>query len=188
MSTLGNLGPYCASLFLYFEMQRLLRDVLQGRPEHLHDSVDLIHLDYNCQDSQDNEINFVLDILENFKDFFPPDGLSCDSPTAIGLDWCTPKVKVLVDLLVEFEAKSSTFQCIIFVEQRQVASMLSKALEVIPELNSKIKSAFLVGQGVNSEGVTKHSDRNSGDAVKMFKDGLINVRKSVELTLDLFSC
>jgi endoribonuclease Dicer len=188
MSTLGNLGPYCASLFLYSEIQRLFRDILQGRPEQSHDSVDLILLDYKYQDSQEKEINFVLDILEDFQDFFPPDALSCDSPAAIGLDWCTPKVKVLVDLLLEFEAKSSTFQCIIFVEQRQVASMLSKVLQVIPDLNSKIKSAFLVGQGVNSEGVTKHSDRNSGNAVKMFKDGLINVRKSVQLTLDFFSC
>jgi endoribonuclease Dicer len=66
--------------------------------------------------------------------------------------------------------------------------MLSKALEVIPELNSKIKSAFLVGQGVNSEGATKQSDRNSGNVVKMFKDGLVNVRKYVDRTLDLFSC
>ena len=129
-------------------------------------------------ESHDEEIKFVLDILKDFKSFFPSDSTSHDIPIPVNLDWCTPKVKVLVDLLVEFGTKCPAFQCVIFVEQRQVASTLSKLLQVIPELNPRIKTAFLVGQGTGAEGILKSTDQYSGDPVKMFKDGLINVRES----------
>lgn len=191
LNTFANLGPYCASLYLYFEMQRVLQDTLKGRQCQLHKSkedVDSILFDHKYPDSQENEINFVLDVLEDFKDIFPPDSLSTNIPIEFSLDWCSPKVKVLVDLLLEFEAKSNTFQCIIFVEQRQVASALSRVLQLIQELNNKIKSTFLVGQGVNSEGIPNYTDRDCGDAVKMFKDGLVNVRKSIVSVLVLFLC
>lgn len=129
----------------------------------------------------DDEMKFVLDVLKDFKPFFPSDASSHDIPISVSLDWCTPKVKVLVDLLNEFGTKYPAFQCVIFVEQRQVASTLSKLLQAIPELDSKIKTAFLVGQGAGADGVVRSTDQYSGDPVKSFKDGLINVRESCSL-------
>ena len=65
----------------------------------------------------------------------------------------------------------------IFVEQRQVASTLSKTLLAIPETSGKLRTAYLVGEGVNSEGVARESDRVRGDPVTLFREGQLNVRK-----------
>lgn len=177
LSSLGNVGPYSASLFLYFEIQHFLRNLSPKR--YLSDVTnDCLNQNLASEKPHDEEIRFVLDVLKDFKSFFPSDASSHDIPIPVKLEWCTPKVKVLVDLLNEFETKCPAFQCVIFVEQRQVASTLSKVLQVIPELNSKIKTAFLVGQGVSADGLLKSTDQYSGDPVKMFKDGLINVRES----------
>ena len=179
LSTFGNLGPYGASLFLYFEIQHLLHNTRENFLDDTDDEyMGMIHSNVTSQEPHDEEIKFILDILNDFKPFFPSNASSHDIPIPVNLDWCTPKVKVLVDLLVEFGTKCPTFQCVIFVEQRQVASTLSKLLQVIPELNPRIKTAFLVGQGTNSEGLLRSTDQYSGDPVKMFKDGLINVRES----------
>jgi endoribonuclease Dicer len=181
LSTFGNLGPYSASLFLYFEIQHLLDNLREEK--HFVDDMDddyvgVINSNVASQELHEEEIKFILDILKDFEPFFPSNAFSHDIPIPVNLDWCTPKVKVLVDLLVEFGTKFPAFQCVIFVEQRQVASTLSKLLQVIPELNPKIKTAFLVGQGTSSEGLLRSTDQYSGDPVKMFKAGLINVRES----------
>jgi endoribonuclease Dicer len=178
LSTFGNLGPYSASLFLFFEIEHLLHNLRQERYISDDDYMRVIEANVVSQESHDEEIEFVLEILKDFKAFFPSDASSHDIPIPVNLDWCTPKVKVLVDLLVEFGTKCPAFQCVIFVEQRQIASTLSKLLQAIPELNSWIKTAFLVGQGTNTEGLLRSTDQYSGDPVKMFKDGLINVRES----------
>lgn len=179
LSTFGNLGPYSASLFLYFEIQHLLHNFRQESDSLATDDyMGEIHQKVTSGESHDEEIKFVLDILKDFKPFFPSDSSSHDIPIPVNLNWCTPKVKVLVDLLVEFGTKCPAFQCVIFVEQRQTASTLSKLLQVIPELNPSIKTAFLVGQGTGAEGLLKSTDQYSGDSVKMFKEGLINVRES----------
>lgn len=179
LSTLGNLGPYSASLFLYFEIQHLFHNLQQEHhlSEDTNDPDYIGPITFSSQKCHVEEIKFVLDVLTDFKPFFPSDASSQDIPIPVNLEWCTPKVKVLVDLLVEFGTKYPFFQCVIFVEQRQIASTLSKLLQVIPELNSRIKTAFLVGQGTSAEGLFKSTDQFSGDPVKMFKDGLINVRE-----------
>ena len=127
-----------------------------------------------------DEVTFIRDTLEDFRSFFPADPAQA-IPISVPLDWCTPKVKVLVDLLLEYHVKDPAFQCVVFVEQRQVASTLSKILQAIPELTGRIATAFLVGQGVNGEGLSKQSERFNGDPVKMLKDGVINVCESTNL-------
>ena len=67
------------------------------------------------------------------------------------------------------------FQGIIFVEQRQVASTLGRLPESVSELQGTIRCTHLVGQGINSEGVSRHFDRYQGDAVKLFRDKEINI-------------
>ncbi|KAG9098281.1 Dicer-like protein 1 [Ceratobasidium sp. UAMH 11750] len=59
--------------------------------------------------------------------------------------WFTPKLSLLVQIL---EANSgSNFSAIIFVEQRQVASVLAWLLPKVPQLRPWVKAAALVGHG-----------------------------------------
>ena len=127
-----------------------------------------------------DELHFVIDILQDFQSFFPQNKTSSTSPVPVSkLDWCTPKLKVLVDILLEHH--SPTFQGIIFVEQRRDASTLSKVLNLLPELHGKIRSAFLVGQGVNADGVSTRTDFCEGDPIKLFRDHVLNIRKQIGL-------
>jgi endoribonuclease Dicer len=91
-------------------------------------------------------------------------------PSTIPLAWCSPNVESLVKVTLKY-----TFQRIIFVEQRQVASTLGRLLETVSELQGTVRCAHLVGQGVNSEGVSRYFDRYQGDAVKLFRDKEINI-------------
>jgi len=177
-TTFYNLGPYCASLFLYLEIQYLMDGVLLARQQGSADDFDVSLDNSGVKTSKPlpDETPLILDILHDFSSFFPPNMSSQAVPIPISLDWCTPKVKVLAAIILEYFSKSPTFQCIIFVEQRQIASTLSKILPAIPELDGKVKTAFLVGQGVNSEGVSKQTDQYHGDAVKQFRNGEINIR------------
>ena len=170
-NTLNNVGPYCASLFLFSEIRHLIENISRERDQ------DLFHSDEDTDPASKkfpDEVTFIRDILEDLRPFFPADPAKT-IPISVPLDWCTPKVKVLVDLLLECHVKDPAFQCVVFVEQRQVASTLSKILQAIPELTGRITSAFLVGQGVNSEGLSRQSEHFNGDPVKMLKDGVINV-------------
>lgn len=94
--TLGNLGPFAASLYLYHQARAALDRILERKM--LVDSKgidDTLHLD---------------DILGDYEHFF-----SLDSELDVLLDHCAPKIKVLVDLLAE--RINDTFRGIIFVEQ-----------------------------------------------------------------------
>ncbi|KAF8968313.1 type III restriction enzyme [Flammula alnicola] len=181
LATLYNLGPYCASLYLYLEIQHHIEGILIENKHKLMDDIsELDEMDGVMPSSTPpskklpEDFFLILDILLDFKSFFPPNMMTSVIPIAVNLDWCTPKVKVLVDILLEYH--TATFQGIIFVEQRQVASSLSKVLQVIPELSGKIRCAFLVGQGVNSDGVSKQTDRYyDEDPVKLFRKGVINI-------------
>jgi endoribonuclease Dicer len=124
------------------------------------------------------DLFLILDIIDDFKSFFPSNMKSPLIPISVTLDWCTPKVKILVDILLGHYTRSSAFQGIIFVEQRQIASTLAKVLQVIPELSGKIKCAFIVGEGVNSDGVSKQTDRFHGNPLELFRKRSINIRTS----------
>jgi endoribonuclease Dicer len=102
------------------------------------------------------------------------DTISLDVP----LEWCTPQVKKLVELLVEHHTQS--FQGIVFVEQRHVATALARLLPRIPVLQGKIKSAELVGHGASAAAkalVKGMGVQNQQDVVKSFRDGELNLRK-----------
>ncbi|KAF9533589.1 hypothetical protein CPB83DRAFT_757321 [Crepidotus variabilis] len=173
LATYNNTGPYAAAMFLYLELKRhLIR---------LNDADVGIECDGQgdltsapCASVRD-ERSLIRVILDEFRYYFPPDPFSHEIPVAVSLTWCTPKVKCLVDILLRFESQSPTFQCIVFVEQRQVASTLSKVLLVIPEANKRLRTGYLVGEGVNSDGVARESDRVRGDPIKLFRDGHLNV-------------
>ncbi|KAG8678246.1 Dicer-like protein 1, partial [Ceratobasidium sp. 395] len=59
--------------------------------------------------------------------------------------WFTPKLLLLIQII---EANSgASFNSIIFVEQRQIASVLAWLLPKVPQLQSWVKAAALVGHG-----------------------------------------
>jgi endoribonuclease Dicer len=175
-TTLYDLGPYCASLYLFLEIQHTLRCIQSE--SLIQDKMEIESVDLPCTLEINNEappddITILWDIISDFKGFFWDPENPDVVPVVVPITWCTPKVKALRDILLEFYTES--FQVIIFVEQRQVAACLSKVLPAIPELKDKIRSAHLVGQGVNVDGVSKATDTYFGDALEEFRTGKINV-------------
>ncbi|KAF8881944.1 hypothetical protein CPB84DRAFT_1791372 [Gymnopilus junonius] len=179
--TLSNIGPYCASMFLYLEIQHHIMGIIAETKGKLLEDDDETRMEgvlwssVSSPKALPQEFYLIMDILLEFHSCFPTDITSTTVPIPIPLDWCTPKVKVLVEILLAYLGRSPTFQCIIFVEQRQVASSLSKILPAIPELTDNIFCAFLVGEGVNSEGASTQTNKHYGDPVKLFRDRKINV-------------
>ncbi|KAF9484901.1 hypothetical protein BDN70DRAFT_871881 [Pholiota conissans] len=180
-ATLWNVGPYCASLFLYLEIQHYLETIIMKNKAQFMDGLldrtgmDIIPSSGLQPKPFPEDLFLILDILEGFKSFFPPDMKSPDIPISVDLDWCTPKVKVLVNILLNHYTLSPDFQGIIFVEQRQVASTLAKILQVIPELSGKIKCSFIVGEGVSSDGASKQKERSSRNPIELFRKRVINI-------------
>lgn len=117
----------------------------------------------------DTDLTIVNEILSDFSPFFTD-----DSP--IPLEWCTPKVRTLVRILQTHV--SSTFQGIIFVEQRQVAACLARILPRIPEIEGMVRCAELVGNTSNSDGLAHDmGGGNKQDSVRMFRQREINLRQ-----------
>lgn len=179
-STLSNLGPYCASLFLYTEIQHHIEKVLADNKSHLmaitSGSADMnVYMDvvqYRPVNNIPKDFFNILEILRDFEAFFPGDS-SSSTPPITPADWYTPKVQKLVDVLKEYY--TPTFQCIVFVEQRQDALCLTRLLQSIPNLMGQIQCGYLMGHGANSEGVSKVVDRLHGDPIKSFRERQINI-------------
>jgi endoribonuclease Dicer len=183
-ATLNNLGPYPASLFLFVELREYFSKTLQEYKQKIRIADDdMMDCDMECSLSFVKSLPpafwEIRDIFLDFESFF-----SDDIPIPINLEWCTPKVRVLVDVLLAH--RSPTFQGIVFVEQRQTAAILARILPAIPQLNGVIRSASLVGQGVGLDGVSKPTGNNQGDAVKQFRNGDINLRSYIHLVLTLW--
>ncbi|KAJ7168309.1 hypothetical protein C8R43DRAFT_983912 [Mycena crocata] len=146
-STLVNLGPYCASVYLYLEMNLWLAQFSE-----------------TDVDMNSSEMVQVQDIMGVY------DHLSTSLP--VPLEWCSPKIRVLVEILLAH--KSSTFQGIIFVEQRQVALCLATVLPRIPALRDAIRCAELVGYG-GTQAVTRNIGSSSQNTLQLFREGKINL-------------
>ncbi|TFK34860.1 hypothetical protein BDQ12DRAFT_688964 [Crucibulum laeve] len=177
-ATLSNLGPYCASLFLYTEMQHHVSRLVQEQKRTLchnsHDVEDGMIIDGSSSPKTKElspDLFAIEEVLMGYESFFP--SASFDMTLPVPLEWCTPKLRILTETL--FAYKSSNFQAIIFVEQRQFAACLANVLPRIPVLKDIVRCAHLVGQGVNSEGVSNSIGTFHRDAVKLFKEGTINV-------------
>ncbi|KAF4614984.1 hypothetical protein D9613_003301 [Agrocybe pediades] len=182
-ATLYNLGPYCASLFIYQEVQHHIGKIINEQ-KHLatqnHDEDAMEGMIPTSISSTRKELPedffLIIDILLDFEPFFPHEtSSSLSKPLSIPPNWCSPKLIVLIDVLEKYYEHTPAFQCIIFVEQRQVASALAAFLPNVPQLHGKIHCGYLVGTGVNSEGVSKYSGHQHGDPVKLFRDHKINI-------------
>lgn len=177
--TLNSLGPYGADLFLYMDFKQRIHNIInQSRPPD-----PFVHeIKQFDMDIDEHHLPLAADVIEietilsEYQPFFADQ--SDDVPIPIPLHWCTPKIQVLVDILRE--SAESSFQGIIFVEQRQVASCLAKMLPQIPELQGLIRCAELVGHGGQNSG--NMQARGMGlarqqDVVQSFRDKEINLRE-----------
>ncbi|KXN82617.1 Dicer-like protein 1 [Leucoagaricus sp. SymC.cos] len=174
-TTLYNLGPYCASLYLFLEVWHAVKRV---QPElSVTNGLEMedagVTSTKNSRKVFPKEVAIIRDILAGYEGFFWVASSPNIVPTGVPTGWCSPKVIALRDILLEFY--TANFQAIVFVEQRQTAACLSKVLPAIPELKGKIRSAHLVGQGANIDGVSKTTDAYHGDAVNAFRAGKVNV-------------
>ncbi len=177
--TLHNLGPFSASLYLHAEMWHQIRTLIIQNSSFISESaagetVEVVSAP--APKELPPEIYHIAEILLDFQSFFILESNPTCSPLSIPLEWCTPKIKSLVDVILAHH--SSTFQGIIFVEQRQTAMCLAKLLPNLPQLNGLVRCADLVGHGVNSEGVSKDiTTGNQGEVVKLFRTKEINLRQ-----------
>lgn len=185
--TYHSLGPYGAEVYLYYEIKQRVVALIQqastvdldcfavnnGRSDNgdvvMHDLATSIH----------PEIMELQRVLDRYKASFEDENNPDVVPITVHLKWCSPKVRVLIDLL--FAHYTSTFQGIVFVEQRHVASALAKILPRVPQLDHLIRCAQLIGHGTNGlakSHATGMALKMQQDIVKSFRDGQVNLRTS----------
>ncbi|OJT13423.1 Dicer-like protein 1 [Trametes pubescens] len=181
--TFYSLGPFGAELFLYTEVKQRVSQMIQ---DALDSSMDYLTPAQYAQTARagplspdtlknvPQKLKELHRTLESFRDFFETPESGSD-PMPIPMSWCSPKVRKLAETL--FERYTDSFQGIIFVEQRHVATCLAVILERIPLLAHVIKSEQLVGHGKDAaKAHTKGmGTRNQQDTVKMFRERAINV-------------
>ncbi|KAH9857576.1 hypothetical protein C2E23DRAFT_720089 [Lenzites betulinus] len=177
--TLFSLGPFGAELFLYMEVKQRVTQLIQEAADNSMDYMTPSQYAHSVLVSAAAPVNVhpklteLEKTLEAFRDFF--DTPEVGDPKEVPLGWCSPKVRKLAETL--FGRYTQSFQGIIFVEQRHIATCLAVMLSRIPLLKHIIRSEQLVGHGkdaakVNTKGM---GTRNQQDTVKMFRERLVNV-------------
>ncbi|KAJ6488501.1 hypothetical protein C8R47DRAFT_1125761 [Mycena vitilis] len=174
-TTLFNLGPYCASMYLYLEINHRISQ-FQDEMEGITDgSAPRLSQDLFAEMVQ------IQDLLAGFEHL--------PAVSSVSLEWCSPKIRVLVETLLSHN--SQPLQCIIFVEQRQIAFCLAKLLPSIADLGAAFHCAELVGQSDGAEGVSKMSGADAQSTLQAFREGAINMiiaTAVAEEGLDLPAC
>ena len=155
--TRNSLGPYSADLFVYHEVRTRVNQLLleiDHPDDHIINPFDIQEDGMVIDDPPTHQhilsippsLEQIDSILSDFKPFFEDPSASPPAvPIPVPLAWCSPKVKALTEVLLEYH--TPTFHGIVFVEQRQVAACLAKVLSRIPELRGRIRCAELVGHG-----------------------------------------
>lgn len=181
--TLQSLGPYSADLYLYHDFKQRIGTFISSQPQ---DSV-IQDFNQNSTETVDRPATLPRDVIEmnnilsEYETFFSDQ--SGDVPIPVPLAWCSPKVQVLIGILRD--CALSSFQGIIFVEQRQVATCLAKILPQVPELQGLIRCAELVGHGGANAGSVQARGMGlarQGDIVQLFRDKHINLSEPCFMT------
>jgi endoribonuclease Dicer len=174
-STYNNLGPYAAEMYLYWDIKHRLENMMAEPPKSLQDhgcqGVDRTQAGVLASTQISPAMLEIEAILSGFQPFFEP-APTAQIPYSLEVEWYSPKVRVLVDILIE--CHTPTFQGIVFVEQRQVAACLARILPCIPRFKGTISCAELVGYGASDDGLC---NRMRSDVVKLFRQGTINLRE-----------
>ncbi|KZT24079.1 P-loop containing nucleoside triphosphate hydrolase protein [Neolentinus lepideus HHB14362 ss-1] len=181
--TYHSLGPYGAELYLYSEMRQRITQLVDQTNDHAHNGdpdytgMDIDGLDNAYAAQFEPELRQISAVLSDYTVFFGEDDSDPDKyRVPFSLEWCSPKFKVLVDLLIKHY--TTTFQGIIFVEQRHVAACLAKVLLRVPYLQGFIKSAELIGHGATSVAKSQLKGmalKTQQDVVKSFRDKEVNL-------------
>ena len=182
--TFYSLGPFGAEYFLYTEVKQRVTQLIQETVESAMDMLTTDQYAMAAREGPTNSLGVAVhpklteleSILAEYQPLFDPEeGIES---TPIPLSRCSPKVKVLSEIL--FSRHTPTFQGIVFVEQRHIASCLAAMLARLPHLTHLIKSEGLVGHGTGGS-LTKAqlrgmANRGQEDTVKMFRDRQLNLR------------
>ena len=176
--TFENLGPFGAELFLYTDLRHRVLHLLDNDvelPTAIFGMEYFQILEKSKPINPDHipELQGILNVVSQY-DWLFGDGIE----TLIDPSWCTPKVVVLVDILLAHHTQQ--FQGIAFVEQRHIAACLAKTVSRLPRAQGNLKCAELIGHG--SSGVAKSSvkgmpTRFQQDVVRMFRDRRVNLRE-----------
>ena len=180
--TYHSLGPYGADYFLYSEVKQR---VAQLKLEALESAMDVLPADQYAQIAIGGSVTAIQDaihprllhletILAEFQSFFElKEG---EEPAVIPPAWCSPKVKVLAEVL--FSRYTQAFQGIVFVEQRHIARSLAVIIGRLALLAGLVKCEQLVGHGTGMPGKTSLKGmgiNNQQDTVKMFREKQLNL-------------
>ncbi|KZO95256.1 P-loop containing nucleoside triphosphate hydrolase protein [Calocera viscosa TUFC12733] len=128
-------------------------------------------------------INMQIAHLERIKGVLVEQSASLSAQSLdIPPEWLAPRMVELAKLLHQFYAIDPACQCIIFVEQRQVAMVLCWILRHISYLRSMIRPTFVTGHGDathrskrEEEDIHGMSVKEQQGAIRAFREGRANV-------------
>lgn len=179
---MAEVGPYGADFYLSTHLRAVVSDLVR---KHQYDymitradsapAVPLEDLEAMSVDSRATELSSTLIKVEKLLDQFRR-LMSFEDSIMILPEWLSPKLRVLVSILTE--RRSSSFQGIVFVEQRQVAATLAWILPRIPELKGWITTGVLIGHGTKrgvSSGSQGMEDKKQKATLGSFRVGASNL-------------
>jgi len=104
-STLHNLGPYCASLFLYLEIQHHLTNLFAEYQKYSYpvDGDEAVDIPPSTPAERiPLEIFDIDNTVSVLRSFFSSDDSPVQIPIPIPLAWCSPKVESLIKVLLKY--------------------------------------------------------------------------------------
>jgi len=173
-----SLGPCGAEMFLHAELGQQVRCLLDTAAQNGELLSELGPCQFNANKDNKksdlvNKLDPILQLLGQYDGHFA-DGTG----KLLDPSWCTPKVVALVDILQANYHES--FQSIVFVEQRHIATSLAELINRLPNATGRLRCAVLLGHGTtdNSTASIKGMPiRVQGDVVQMFRKREVNVRE-----------
>jgi endoribonuclease Dicer len=180
--TVAEVGPYGADFYLSTHLRSLVSDLVRKHQyNYMVTQADLRQTDMPQDleamsvDSRGSELSSTLIQVETLLEQFGQ-AVSFEDSFTILPGWLSPKLRVLVSVLME--RRSSSFQGIVFVEQRQVAATLAWILPRIPELRGWIATGALIGHGVGRRESSVNQgmvEKKQQETLKAFRAGACNL-------------
>ncbi|TDL27660.1 P-loop containing nucleoside triphosphate hydrolase protein [Rickenella mellea] len=196
--TLNALGPYAADCFIHSYLTHKLTELLRQDHATYLTQINKSFPGYSLANVRGNNADAFFNntvskgVLESLQGALTHFNLHMSADTVFLDEWFSPKFHAVVDILRN--RRSSVFQGILFVEQRQVAMTLAKLLARAPELKDWLRCAELMGHGGQTEGGNSFKGmglKGQDEVVKSFREGKLNflVATSVaEEGLDFPAC